>query len=71
MLITSAPWSTAYRMPRATTFSYRASELKSRNPGSSSSRMTRTESTLAAGATPITPSERPGPCPCPAISEAM
>src|SRR6266849_6527031 len=33
--------------------------------------MTRTARILAAGATPITPSARPGPLPCPAISEAM
>ncbi len=71
MLMTPAPWLAAYRMPWPIASANRGLVLYRPSPGSWSSRMTRTESTRAAGATPMTPSARPGPLPCPAMSEAM
>ena len=71
MLITPAPWLAAYLMPRPIALANRGFVLYGPTPGSWSSRMTRTDSTRAAGATPMTPPARPGPLPCPAMSEAM
>ena len=71
MLITCAPFLTAYLTPRASAFLYRWLALYTGKPGSCSSSTTRTDRMVASGATPSTPAARPGPLPCPAISDAM
>ena len=61
--MTEAPFLVAYLIPSAIETGSRAVIAGFASSGSPLSRVTRTESILAAGATPRMPSLLPGPCP--------